>query len=164
VVIVVFGVSGAGKTTIGRLLSAQLAWDFVDADDFHPRSNREKMQLGIALTDSDRRSWLAALRAAIAGWVKEGRDVVLACSALKRSYRERLHVSSDVRFVYLQVARDVIEQRLEARIGHFASSNILPGQFADLEEPGAGEPAVSVDGSLAPPEVVAAVRSALDLG
>src|ERR1700728_246319 len=100
-VLIVMGVVGAGKTTIGRLLAEQLGWEFSDADDFHPRSNVEKIRHGIALHDEDRRPWLAALGEAIARWIDEGRNVVLACSALKRSYLREVSTGSRVRGVYL---------------------------------------------------------------
>jgi gluconokinase len=127
---------------VGRLLADQLGWEFADADDFHPPSNVEKIRHGIALTDDDRRPWLHALREAITRWISEGRNVVLACSALKRAYRRELDVGPEVRFVYLKGSADLIAQRLRLRHGHFADDKILASQFADLEEP---EGAVTVE-------------------
>lgn len=144
------GVVGAGKTTVGKLLAKKLGWQFADADDFHPNENVEKMRRGISLTDADRAPWLAALRDAIGKWDSAGTNVILACSALKRNYREQL-VAGPVRFVYLKVSRELILSRLRSRHGHFATESILDTQFADLEEP---EDAITV--SAAPePEAVA---------
>lgn len=133
-VIVVMGVVGAGKTTVGSLLAQTLGWQFADADDFHSPENKNKISHGIALTDADRAPWLAALRGAIEGWNAEVRNVVLACSALKRSYRDELRAGS-VKFVYLKGNYDLIAARLRARHGHFATESILKSQLADLEEP-----------------------------
>jgi len=128
------GVVGAGKTTIGMLLAQKLGWEFADADDFHPKQNIEKISQGIPLTDSDRAPWLAALHQAIERWNAEGRNVVLACSALKQSYRNELRVGP-VRFVYLKGDYDLLSRRLGSRHGHFATESILKSQLADLEEP-----------------------------
>src|SRR5882724_731225 len=146
-IVIVMGVTGSGKTTVGTLLAAQLGWRFADADDFHPVSNIEKIRHGIPLNDEDRRPWLQALHKQIARWIADDRDVVLACSALKRSYREELAGGgSEVRFVYLKGTPVVIAERLRQRHGHFAGEQILGGQFADLEEPNDGlENAVTVD-------------------
>ena len=104
-IVVVMGVTGSGKTTVGSLLAAQLRWEFADADAFHPKANVEKMSRGIALTDADRAPWLAAMRCAIQRWLSEEKSGVLACSALKRSYRRELLISLDVRLVYLRGRR-----------------------------------------------------------
>src|SRR5947209_1161394 len=133
-VLIVMGVTGSGKTTVGTLLAQKLRWQFTDADDFHPSTNIAKMRSGAPLDDSDRAPWLAALRQAIQNWNESGQNVVLACSALKRSYREELR-AGPVRFVYLKGTRELILSRLRSRHGHFASEAILNGQFADLEEP-----------------------------
>jgi gluconokinase len=134
-IVVVMGVTGSGKTTVGSLLAQQLGWEFADADRFHPPENVEKMRLGIPLGDADRAPWLDSLRHAVEQWIAQDKNVVLACSALKNSYRERLLVSREVKFVFLKGSYDLIYRRLQLRHGHFASEKILAGQFADLEEP-----------------------------
>ncbi len=133
-IVVVMGVTGAGKTTIGRLLAQQLGWEFTDADSFHSPASVEKIRQGIPLDDADRAPWLKSLRQAMEQWVAEGRNMVLACSALKKSYRHELYLGSEVKFVYLKGSYDLIYQRLRARHGHFASEKILASQFAALEE------------------------------
>jgi len=159
-IVIVMGVVGAGKTTVGRLLAEQIGWEFADADDFHPASNIDKIRNGIALSDDDRAPWLKSLRAAIAHWIADKHDVVLACSALKGSYRRELEVGSEVRFVYLKGSASQIAERLRSRHGHFADEQILASQFADLEEP---EGAVTVDVSLTPPQIVTEIREKLRL-
>jgi gluconokinase len=160
-IVIVMGVVGSGKTTVGRLLAEQLAWEFTDADDFHPTSNVEKIRHGIALTDEDREPWLQALREAITRWIGEGRNVVLACSALKRVYRREFEVGPEVRFVYLKGSAELIAERLRLRKGHFADDKILASQFAALEEP---EGAVTVEIAAAPQQIVAEIRNKLGLG
>jgi gluconokinase len=159
-IVIVMGVVGSGKTTIGNLLAAQLGWEFADADDFHPQSNVEKIHNGIPLNDEDREPWLDRLRAAIVGWITSDCNVVLACSALKLAYRAKLQVGPEVRFVYLKGSAALIANRLHARRGHFAGESILASQFADLEEP---EDALMVDISKSPEEIVAEIRKALNL-
>jgi gluconokinase len=159
-IVIVMGVVGAGKTTIGRLLAEQLRWNFADADDYHPAANVEKIRRGIALDDDDRRPWLERLRAAITQWITEGRNAVMACSALKRSYRHELDVGSEVRFVYLKGDASLIAKRLRAREGHFAGEQILASQFADLEEP---EGAVIAEIDSTPQQIVRRIRERLDL-
>jgi gluconokinase len=159
-VVIVMGVVGAGKTTVGRLLAEELGWDFADADDFHPASNIEKIRQGIPLTDADRQPWLDRLRTAIATWLKDGRSVALACSALKQSYRQQLEVGPEVQFVYLKGTASLIAERLRARKGHFADEHILDSQLADLEEP---KSAVTVEISSTPQEIVATIRQKLGL-
>jgi gluconokinase len=155
---IVMGVTGSGKTTVGRLLAEQLGWAFADADDFHPRANVEKMERGIPLNDVDRAPWLERLRVQITNWIANGRNAVLACSALKRTYRQELSVGPEVRFVYLKGSPKLIAQRLRLRRGHFADEKILAGQFADLEEPEAG---IAVDISQTPEKIVAEIREAV---
>jgi len=139
-VIVVMGVSGAGKTTVGRALAETLGWPFYDGDDVHPPANIEKMRRGVPLTDADRRPWLEALRALIARQLQEGRPAVVACSALKRSYRDVLRRAGEgVRFVHLAAHYETIRRRLETRRGHFFDPKLLQSQFDDLETPYADE-------------------------
>jgi gluconokinase len=159
-VVIVMGVTGSGKTTIGRLLAEQLGWQFADADDLHPAANIEKMRHGIPLTDEDRSPWLRRLRSEIDGCIAAGANVVLACSALKHSYRNELEAGPQVQFVYLKGSRELIAERLRGRHGHFAGEQILAGQFADLEEP---KYAVTVDISPTPEEIVGEIREKLQL-
>jgi gluconokinase len=153
------GVVGAGKTTVGSLLAGKLGWEFADADDFHPAANVEKIHHGIALTDSDRAPWLAALRNAILKWNAEGKNVALACSALKRKYRDELRVEG-VRFVYLEGSYKLIEQRLRTRRRHFASDSILKSQFEDLELP---DDAITVEIDKTPAAIVSEIIETLKL-
>jgi gluconokinase len=159
-IVILMGVVGSGKTTVGKLLAERLGWEFADGDDFHPAANVEKIQHGIALSDADRKPWLACLRGAISSWISQGRNVVLACSALKRGYRRELEVGPEVRFVYLKGSADLIAERLRARHGHFANEQILASQFADLEEP---EDAVTVNIAATPEQIVSAIRQKLGL-
>lgn len=155
---IVMGIVGAGKTTVGKLLASQLGWEFADADDFHPQSNVKKIRHGIALTDEDREPWLDRLREAIVRWIAEGKSVILACSALKRSYRAKLCVGPQVRFVYLKGSAALIADRLRSRHGHFAGESILASQLADLEEP---EKAITVDITGTPEQIAAEIKRAL---
>jgi gluconokinase len=135
-VVILMGVSGAGKTTIGQLLAADLGWPFYEGDDFHPPANVEKMGHGIALTDEDRGPWLTALRHLIDTLIEENRSAVIACSALKQAYRERLLSDEKrVRFVYLKGDYSLIHERLRQRHGHFMKADLLTSQFETLEEP-----------------------------
>ena len=134
-IFLVMGVTGAGKTTIGRLLAQGLGWRFLDGDDFHPAANVEKMKQGISLINGDRWPWLDAIHTELVKCAAKDQNVVLACSALKNSYRERLAAGLDFKICYLKGTYDEIRPRLESRSGHFATEAILAGQFADLEEP-----------------------------
>lgn len=162
-VIVVMGVAGAGKTTVGRALSDALCWTFYDGDDFHPAANIEKMHHGHPLTDSDRRPWLATLNDLVADVVRRDSHAVLACSALKESYRAAIlpsGVESDaVRYVYLDVATDVLRDRLRDR-PHFFPPELLDSQLSTLEKP---KDAVCVDGAQPVTDIVKSVRDALQL-
>lgn len=133
-IIVVMGVSGSGKTTVGQQLATQLGWSFIDADDFHPAVNVAKMGRGEPLTDSDRRPWLVTLQTAIAEWSAAEKNVVLACSALRASYRQMLD-GDGVRWVYLRGDPALIHDRLQARSSHFMPPALLESQFEALEPP-----------------------------
>lgn len=159
-IVIVMGVVGSGKTTVGSVLAAELGWQFADADDFHPQSNVDKIRHGIALTDADREPWLEALRSEINNWIAQHRNVVLACSALKRAYRKELKAGPEVRFVYLKGSASLIAERLRSRHGHFANEQILSSQFDDLEEP---ENALTVPIDGTPQQIVAEVRQRLGL-
>lgn len=159
-IVIVMGVVGAGKTTIGRILAQQLGWEFADADDFHPKANIDKIRHGISLTDADREPWLESLRSSITLWINTSQSVVLACSALKRGYREMLRVGPEVRFVYLKGSPELIAERLSTRHGHFANDQILAGQFHDLQEP---HDAVTVEISATPEQIVQQIRKQLGL-
>lgn len=157
-IVIIMGTTGSGKTTIGTLLAKQLGWQFVDGDDFHPPANVEKMKHGIPLTDADRVPWLKSLRDEIAEWSGGNLSVVLACSALKQSYRDELRANSNVKFVYLKGSYDLFSKRVLARKGHFAKQDLLTSQFATLEEP---TDAIIVNAAQAPEEIVAEVRKSL---
>lgn len=159
-IVIVMGVVGAGKTTVGKTIAQELGWEFADADDFHPASNVEKIRHGIGLTDQDRQPWLDRMRTSIIQWIAARRNIVLACSALKESYRQTLRVGPDVRFVYLKGDTELIAERLRSRHGHFAGEQILGSQLADLEEPVG---ALTVDISDTPRVIADKVRKGLGL-
>jgi gluconokinase len=155
-VILIMGVEGSGKTTVGKLLAQDLGWIFVDADDFHSPSNKEKMSRGVPLDDADRRPWLQAIHDFVAS--QKGRDVALACSALKQSYREQLQQGMDMKVVYLKGSFELFYSRLQKRQAHFARESLLASQFASLEEPA---DAITIDASLAEAEIVKQIKSGL---
>ncbi|CAN5182882.1 gluconokinase [soil metagenome] len=159
-VIVIMGVAGSGKTTVGKLLAEKLDWQFADADDFHPPANVIKMSAGHALSDQDRAPWLQTLRANIETWTSKNQSTVLACSALKASYRELLQVSNAVSVVYLKGDFSLFEKRLRGRQGHFMKTTMLESQFQTLEEP---EGSLTVDASENPESIVKEIRAKLEL-
>jgi ACS family tartrate transporter-like MFS transporter len=134
-ILLVMGVTGSGKSTIGRMLAERLGWVYLEADDFHSAANKEKMSRGVPLTDADRIPWLEAIHTELCRLAAAGRSAVLACSALKNDYRRRLTSGLDVKLVYLQGSRELIADRLRRRTNHFAGEPILDDQFAVLEEP-----------------------------
>jgi carbohydrate kinase (thermoresistant glucokinase family) len=144
--LIVMGVAGSGKTTIAQALAARIGWAFKDGDLFHPPSNVEKMRSGHPLTDDDRWPWLRAIAAEIDRTREARSHIIIACSALKRVYRDILIGSRrGVALIYLKGSRDLIRQRLQARRGHFMPLELLDSQFATLEEPVADERAIVVD-------------------
>ncbi|MBZ4422943.1 gluconokinase [Myxococcus sp. RHSTA-1-4] len=160
-VVIVMGVSGAGKTTVGHGLAAALGWRFLDADDLHSESNRAKMAAGVPLTDEDRWPWLWMLSGVIGEALRQGGGLVVACSALKESYRKVLEVDpARVRWVYLDAPREVLARRLALRRGHFMPPSLLDSQLATLEVPTG---ALRVDVSSPVSEVVARIREGLGL-
>jgi gluconokinase len=133
--ILVMGVTGSGKTTVGKLLAQRLKCDFLDADDFHSAANREKMQHGIPLTDADRAPWLAALHDELVRANSVGKSVVLACSALKQEYRNRLAAGLNLKIIFLRGTVEQLHRNLASRANHFAGEPLVPSQLATLEEP-----------------------------
>jgi gluconokinase len=159
-IVVVMGVVGAGKTTVGRLLAEQLGWSFADADDYHSPANIEKIRRAIPLTDDDRRPWLEQLRNLLIEWNSRKLGGVLACSALKQAYRKELQITPYVHFVYLHGSSELIAQRLHARHGHFAGSQLLSSQLGDLEPP---HDAVEVEIDQSPAIIAGEIRKKLGL-
>jgi gluconokinase len=163
-IILMMGVAGAGKTTIGRQLANELGWRFCDADAFHAPEHIEQLRQGIPLTDEDRRPWLARIHAAIGEWVHRREQVVLACSVLKAAYRAAVLAGygDHVRIVYLKASRRLLQQRLTDRTGHFMGESLLTSQFNALEEPSDAE-ALAIDAAEAPTAIIGQIRSALDV-
>ena len=160
-VIVLMGVSGAGKTTVGTRLAEALGWDFADADDFHPEANVRTMERGEPLTDADREPWLRALRDFIADRLAAGEPAVVTCSALKASYRNTLLEGlDDADLVYLRGSYELVRRRLKARTDHFFDTELLESQFETLEEPGPDE-ALIVDIDAPPDALVRTIQRKL---
>ncbi|HMQ02879.1 MAG TPA: gluconokinase [Pyrinomonadaceae bacterium] len=154
--LIIMGVSGSGKTTVGRRLSEALGYEFVDADDLHSPENIRKMTAGEPLTDEDRMPWLLKLREVI----RARENIVMACSALKKSYRDVLADQNDPQFIYLRGTREMIEQRLSARPGHFMKASMLDSQFDILEEP---DNALALDIATSPDDLVGRIRRCLGI-
>jgi len=157
------GPAGSGKTTVGKLLAAQLFWEFADGDDFHPPANIEKMSRGMPLTDEDRLPWLKSIRDAMQQWEAHGKNAVVGCSALKRCYRELLGIdpsTKNIKLVYLKGSYDLLLERLHSRKGHYMKEQMLASQLADLEEPA---DALAVEISKSPEEIVFEIRRKLGL-
>ncbi len=161
-VIVLMGVSGSGKTVVGKALAGDLGWTFIEGDDFHPDANVEKMRNGIPLNDEDRRPWLKALRVRVEAACERDENLIVACSALKDAYRDFLeqHDPACVDFVYLNGSEELIQSRLEKREGHFMSPALLRSQLDAIEAP---EGALEVDIAPAPPVIAAKIRRELEL-
>ena len=159
-VLVVMGVSGTGKSTVARLLSTHLGWVLEEGDDLHPPANVAKMEQGIPLTDDDRWPWLDRLGAWIDEQGRRGEPGIVTCSALRRSYRDRLR-RPNVTFVHLAGTREAIRHRMEARTGHFMPLSLLDSQLETLEPPGPDEQVITVDLAGTPDEEVAVVLHAL---
>jgi len=161
-VVVLMGVSGSGKTTVGKVLAQQLGWSFVDADDYHPAANIEKMRRGMPLTDGDRRPWLNALRLRVDAACSRGENMILACSALKHAYQDYLERDEPgcVHYVHLKGSEDLIRERLAARKGHFMNPALLHSQFEIMEPPAE---AIEVDITPSPEAIATEIRDRLGL-
>ena len=160
-VVILVGVAGSGKTTIGRALASRHGWRFADGDDHHASASIAKMHAGIALTDADRAPWLASLHAIAAAVLDRREHVVIGCSALKQRYRDALRGAlRPVRFVYLKADEATLRHRLETRAGHFAGPALLASQLADFEEP---TDALTIDATRPPVEIVNAIAYELGL-
>ena len=160
-IVILFGVSGAGKTTIGQLLADELGWKFYEGDDYHPQANIDKMHAGVPLTDEDRQPWLESLRGLIERCLAAKENAVLTCSALKKSYRSYLRVNEEVKFVYLRGSFELVANQLRQRHGHFMNSELLQSQFATLEEPDPAEGVITIELGRSPRELVAEIKKKL---
>ncbi len=162
VIVVVMGVSGSGKTVVGTALARELGAGFAEGDRFHPPENIDRMSAGLPLRDEDRWGWLDAIAVEITNAELNGQSLVVACSALKRIYRDRLRLASRrLRFVYLEVSRDVAVERVAARKGHFMPASLVDSQFEDLQPPTADEHVVTLDATLPPAGLTTAAALAL---
>lgn len=158
-VVIVMGVAGSGKTTIGQQLATELGWKFADADGFHPPANVAKMSAGIPLDDADRAPWLAAIRLYIDTRLERKENAVVTCSALKEKHRAALIGNPEAeKLVYLRGTRDLLQQRISGREGHFMKPAMLDSQLAALEEPAN---ALVIDIAQSPAQIVAAIRASL---
>jgi gluconokinase len=161
VILILFGVSGAGKTTIGRLLATNLCWKFYDADDFHPQTSIARMRKGVALTEQERWPWLHNLRDLIEQQLTAKENAVLACSALRKTYRQYLRVSEEVQFVYLRGSYELIANQIQQRRGHFMDPALLRSQFETFEEPEPTDGVLTIDLGRPSEELVDEIREKL---
>lgn len=159
-VIVVMGVAGAGKTTVGKCLARALGWAYLEGDELHPPANIAKMRRGLPLTDADRDPWLNTLRARIEALLAANQPAVVACSALRRRYRARLRVNRQVCFVHLAADYPLLRERLQGRRGHFVAPSLLDSQLGTLEKP---KDALAVDAALPVEEIVTRIRAAFGI-
>jgi gluconokinase len=157
-IVIVVGVAGCGKTTVGIMLADRLRWRFADADAFHSQANIAKMRSGVPLTDADRQPWLAAIAAWMDERIAAGESAIAGCSALKQSYRDELLTGRpDARMAYLQIGREVAHARLVARHGHFFTAALMDSQFAELEPPQETEQLIVLDATAPPDRLVAEI-------
>lgn len=164
-IIVVMGVAGCGKTSVGELLAERLGWTFLEGDAFHPQSNRDKMAAGNPLTDADRWPWLDRIAAEMTAYAQRGENAIVGCSALKRVYRDRLRGGTGgetVCFVHLTGSLEVHRQRIRERTGHFMPASMLDSQLATLEPPGPDEGALAIDIDQPLPDMVDQVIAGLE--
>ena len=157
-IMVLMGVTGSGKSTVGKLLARQLGWQFFEGDDFHSPANIEKLRRGEPLNDADRGPWLEAIREVIRAAIDRGENAVIACSALKQSYRKLLQIREQVSFVYLKASMALVKDRLKNRVGHFMNPDLVQSQFDTLEAP---EDALQIDAGSTPAEIVQVIRNRL---
>jgi gluconokinase len=160
-ILILMGVTASGKTTIGTKVAAAEHWEYAEGDDYHSAANKAKMHAGIPLTDADRAPWLATLHELLLGWYRSGTSGVLACSALRQAYRDELSAAipaADLRFVLLEVPKDVLQERLAERKNHYMSPALLDSQIATLEIP---KDAIRVAGDRPPDEVVREIMTAI---
>ncbi len=160
--LVIMGVSGSGKSTVGEKLAQRLGWTMAEGDRLHPPENVEKMRRGVPLTDEDRGPWLDRIGELLKAWAVEGRSGLVTCSALKRAYRARLLAARpDLRFVYLKGSAALIAARVKARHHEYMPASLLESQFDTLEEPLPGEPVITVDAGKSPKAEVEAILKAM---
>jgi gluconokinase len=163
-IVLVGGVAGSGKTTVGAMLADLLHWPFTDADAFHPAANIAKMASGIPLTDADREPWLDAITAFMDQRIAAGESAVAGCSALRQGYRDRLLAGRPAaRMIFLEISRELAHERLTARHGHFFTAALMDSQFAELEPPRETRQVLVLDGATAPDRLVAEIIERLDL-
>jgi gluconokinase len=157
-IVVVVGVAGCGKTTVGIMLADRLRWRFADADAFHPQANIDKMRSGVPLTEADRKPWLAAIEAWLDERIAAGESAIAGCSALKQSYRDELLAGRPAaRLAYLEVSREVAHARLVGRHGHFFTAALMDSQFAELDPPQETKQVIVLDATASPERLVAEI-------